>query len=102
MIRGYGLDEGDIEILTPIIEGIVWRLECGDIDDIELSVINLGPSQFIELLEKIGYIRDEDWDTNGWEQDTWYYFKQEGHCSLCLHYCGYYGEIKLFLSESDE
>ena len=48
----------------PIMEGIIWRLEAGDIDNIELSAINLGPSQFMYLLECLGY----EWDTSGWAQ----------------------------------
>ena len=52
------------------MEGIIYRLEMGDLDDIELSIINLGPSQFMYLLECIGYEQLQDWDTNGWEQDT--------------------------------
>lgn len=93
MIRGYSLTNIDIELLIPIMEGIIFRLEMNDINDIELSIINLGPSQFMQLLEILGYERDRDWDTNGWEQDTWYYYHKEGHCSLCLHYEGYSGEI---------
>lgn len=102
MRRGYSLNSVDIEVLAPIMEGIVWRLEQGDIDDIELSVINLGPSQFIKLLEAIGYECDEDWDSNGWEQDTWYFLTREGRSNLTLFYCGYDGEIRLRLSDIDD
>ena len=51
MRREYCLQEHDEEYLIPIMEGIIWRLEAGDIDNIELSAINLGPSQFMYLLE---------------------------------------------------
>lgn len=99
MRRGYSLDNRDIEILTPIMEGIIYRLEMGDLDDIELSIINLGPSQFIQLLQYLGYELDENWDLNGWEQDTWYNLFKEGHSNLTLYYCGYDGEIKLSLDK---
>ena len=99
MRRGYSLDNRDIEKLTPIMEGIIYRLEMGDLDDIELSIINLGPSQFMQLLENLGYERDDDCDSNGWEQDTWYNFFKDGHPSLILFYCGYDGEITLSLKE---
>ena len=59
MRRGYNLNSRDIEKLTPIMEGIIYRLEMGDLDDIELSIINLGPSQFMQLLENLGYERDK-------------------------------------------
>ena len=65
MRRGYNLDNRDIEKLTPIMEGIIYCLEMGDLNDIELSIINLGPSQFMQLLENLGYERDDDWDSNG-------------------------------------
>ena len=102
MRRGYCLQDNDKEILTPIMEGIIYRLEMGDLDDIELSIINLGPSQFMQLLENLGYERDDDWDSNGWEQDTWYNFFKDGHPSLTLFYCGYDGEIRLSLKEEEE
>ena len=60
MRREYCLQEHDEEYLIPIMEGIIWRLEAGDID-------NLGPSQFMYLLECLEYERLQDWDTNGWE-----------------------------------
>lgn len=102
MRRGYSLDNRDIEKLTPIMEGIIYRLEMGDLDDIELSIINLGPRQFMQLLENLGYERDGDWDSNGWKQDTWYYYKKEGHLSLTLYYCGYDGEITLYLKGEED
>ena len=102
MRRGYNIDGRDKEALILIMEGIIWRLEQKDIDEIELSVINLGPAQFVELLEAIGYERHEDWDSNGWEQNTWYYFSREGYSSLCLAYSGYYGDIKLWRTSRDE
>ena len=68
MRRGYSLQDNDKEILIPIMEGIIWRLEAGDIDNIELSVINLGPSQFMYLLECLGYERLQDWDTSSWRK----------------------------------
>ena len=99
MRRGYHLDNRDIEKLTPIMEGIIYRLEMGDLDDIELSIINLGPSQFMQLLKNLGYEHD-DWDSNEWEQ-VWYNFFKEGHPNLILFYCGYDGEIKLSLREKE-
>ena len=101
MRRGYNLDNRDIEKLTPIMEGIIYRLEIGDLDDIELSIINLGPSQIMQLLENLGYECCDYWDSNGWEQDTWYNFFKEGHPNLTLFYCGYDGEIRLSLKEEE-
>ena len=60
MRREYCLQEHDEEYLIPIMEGIIWRLEAGDIDNIESSAINLGPSQFMYLLECLEYERLQD------------------------------------------
>ena len=100
MRRGYCLQEHDEDYLIPIMEALVWRLEQKDIDDIELSVINLGPSQFMHLLECIGYERKDGCEMNGWEQDTWYYFAKD-NVKLCMFYCGYTGSISLSLREEE-
>ena len=97
MRRGYCLQDNDKEILIPIMEGVIWRLEAGNIDNIELSVINLGPSQFMYLLECLGY----EWDISGSTKNTWHY-KKKGHSSLTLYYCGYDGEITLSLREEED
>lgn len=74
MIRGYSISEEDIDRVIPFVRGAIHELEVGNVTNIELSLLNLGPCQFMDVFYKLGYDRDDDWDTNGWEQDTWYYF----------------------------
>ena len=102
MHRSYSLTNMDKEALAPYFRGLIHELTSNTIDCVELSYLNIGPSQCTDILESLGYERDDDWDTNGWEQDTWYYYTKEGYSKLCLRYCGYDGEIKLCLCEEDE
>lgn len=53
----------------------------------------------IDLIRIPYWERDDDWDTNGWEQDTWYYFSKKGSKKLSMYYCGYTGEISLGICE---
>ena len=102
-MRNYNdLTDAEMERLLPIFKGIITVLESKEYDSIEVSMINVGPKDVMDILDVLGYEREDDWNTNGWEQDTWYYYTKEGHPELCLRYCGYDGEIKLCLCEEDE
>lgn len=50
----------------PFIRGVIHELEVGN----ATNLLNLGPCQFIDIFEQLGYDRNDCWDTNGWEQDT--------------------------------
>ena len=101
MIRGYSISEEDIDRVMPFVRGVIHELEVGNATNIELSLLNLGPCQFMDVFDKLGYDRDDDWDTNGWEQDTWYYFSKKGSKKLSMYYCGYTGEISLCICEEE-
>ena len=49
----------------------------------------------------MGY-EDEDYDTNGWEQDTWISFFKEGEKPLMLFYCGRTFEMNLSILEEED
>ena len=91
MIRGYSISEEDIDRVMPFVRGVIHELEIGNATNIELSLLNLGPCQFMDVFD--------DWDTNGWEQDTWYYFSKKDSKKLSMYYCGYTGEISLGICE---
>ena len=85
MRRGYSISEEDIDRVMPFVRGAIHELEVGNTGNVELSLLNLGPCQFMDIFDKLGYDRDDDWDTNGWEQDTWYYFsKKAPKDSVCI------------------
>lgn len=60
------------------------------------------PAEISDMLEELGWESD-DYDFNGWEQDTWIPFAHEsyGFC-LTLAYSGYYWTMELFRSDIDD
>lgn len=85
MVRGYSISKEEIDRVMPFVRGVIHELEVGNATNIELSLLNLGPCQFTDIFEQLGYDRNDCWDTNGWEQDTWYYFsKKDSKNSLCI------------------
>lgn len=49
MIRGYSISEEDIDIVMPFVRGVIHELEVGNATNIELSLLNLGPCQFMDV-----------------------------------------------------
>ena len=60
------------------------------------------PAEISNMLEELGWEFDE-YDSNGWEQDTWIPFSHEayGFC-LVLAYSGYYWTMELYRSDIDD
>lgn len=99
-MRNYNsLTTKELEAFAPIFKGMILVLESEEYDSIEVSLINVGPKDVMDILDFLGYTRDDDWDTNGWEQDTWFDFYKPDAKSLCLFYSGYYGKIRLSLKD---
>lgn len=46
--------------------------------ELDLSDFKINPYQLELALEEIGFEKDEDYDTNGWEMDYWIYFERNG------------------------
>lgn len=88
---------------------IIEQLEKIDADteneynwDVRETLPEMSPSKVIEILETFGWTRDDDWDSNGWEQDTWYNLSHpDKDYRLTLFYCGFYGDIHLGRKESE-
>ena len=60
---------------------------------------NVCPANIIQTLEALGWER-VDFDSNGWEQDTWYCFSHPDYdFQLILFYCGYTYDIELYRTE---
>lgn len=57
MIRGYSISEEDIDRVMPFVRGVIHELEVGNATNIELSLLNLGPCQFMDVFDKLGYDR---------------------------------------------
>jgi len=46
---------------------------------------------------------DDDFETNGWEDDTWYYFSHEDYeYQVVIYYCGYTFSIEMYRSDIDD
>ena len=94
-----GVDKIEMkEILQAIVEYVVNH-KC--YDGISLEPIHVTPCQVMDILEELGYDRDDDWDSNGWEGDSWWYFNKDNE-KLCLFYSGYSFSMSLSLSEPEE
>lgn len=66
------------------------------IDEIDLSKFDLAPCHVKEILLELGF-KEDSWDSNGWEQDTWYYFSDptNKYPAIAMFYCGYTFELKI-------
>ena len=54
------------------------------------------PSELDSFLKEAGWER-LDFETNGWQQDTWYhYIHPDYDFQLTMEYSGFYGDLKLY------
>lgn len=99
-MRGqYFLTENERRYWEPIFKEKIAELCCNpdpsEDDDWDLHGYDLSPANIKYLLESMGYELD-NYDSNGWEQDTWYYFNiPEYHCRLVMYYCGFTFDLTL-------
>ena len=83
--------------LTPWCRGGIYGLENTDNwDELDLTVFDLSPEQVIQMLNFLGY-EETSHESNGWEQDTFYYYTHKNHKELCFFYSGHYGTMNLSL-----
>lgn len=93
------LEPWEISELTPWFEGGIYALETLERwERLDLNLFNITPDQVIQMLEHLGY-EETDWEHNGWEQDTWFYFSHPEHKELCFFYSGRYGSMNISLAE---
>lgn len=82
------------------IQTDMCRLRTEPIDDIDYSNEDINPAGIRYIFkEELGYY--ETYDSNGWEQDTWYHFYNDYEI-FSMYYCGYTFELKLSYSEKEE
>ena len=62
---------------------------------------DLCPENVIDILNLLGY-EDYDYDTNGWEQDTWISFSKENEDTLILYCCGRTFEMNLSICPEED
>lgn len=60
------------------------------------------PCDIEQLLEENGWERN-NFDTNGWQQDTWYYYSHKNYpFEIVMEYSGFYGGLKLYREDIDD
>ena len=70
--------------------------------DIRKSTTIYSPAELDTLLREEGWER-LDFDTNGWQQDTWYHYKHLNYdFKLVMEYSGFYGDLKLYREDIDD
>jgi hypothetical protein len=70
--------------------------------DIRKSTTIYAPSELDEILKEEGWERF-DVETNGWQQDTWYYYTHPDYdFDLTMEYSGFYGDLKLYRNDIDD
>lgn len=100
-MRGkWNIREWEAEFWRSFFEKEIKNLEVGHTEKIDLTQKDLCPENVIDVLRNMGY-EDEDYDTNGWEQDTWISFFKEGEKPLMLFYCGRTFEMNLSILEEE-
>lgn len=95
-MRGaYYLNEAEIEQWKPLFEDYI-PLICERPVYWSLTDVNLGPANVKFMLTNILGYEELEWDSNGWEQDTWYKFQiPETDITLVMYYCGFTFDLTL-------
>ena len=106
-MRSYNISNEDRKSVIPWLKAMIYYLEnvepAYEDEDAELSVFNLGPYNFAQLLIGLGYKEAADLEEEnlGSEKSHYQYFKKENHKTLLLftNYCT--GYVSLSLAEEE-
>lgn len=72
-----------------------------DEEKIDLTSLDLCPANVIDILDLLGW-EEIDFESNGWEQDTWYEFAHPNHnFEITFFYCGYTFKMDLYRKEDE-
>ena len=104
-MRGiYNLTEEELDLYTGTIQAIIERL-CSPFSrraQIELSKLDIAPCHVDDILKNLGWTR-ESFESNGWENDTWYYYTNTAYdFGLVMFYCGYTFKLVLYRTDIDD
>ena len=102
MIRGkYNLLPIEKEYAKELVEGVIKTLNGEINDEVNLSWCDIAPCHICDAMKTLGWEQDES-DSNGWENDTWYYFSHPNYnYVLVMFYCGYTFELKMYRGDRD-
>lgn len=86
---------------TKVFTTVINKLSNDKNDRTDLTDFDLCPSNVIDILELLGW-EQSDFDSNGWEQDTWYNFAHPDYdFELGFFYCGYTFRMYLYRKEDE-
>lgn len=78
------------------IESYIQDL-CRNTDKIDLTKEDINPYQLWKILELLGWERDDDVDTNGWELDMWMtFYNPHYYYDLIVFSCGMTFSLEMF------
>lgn len=104
-MRGtYNLTGEELDLYTGTIQAIIERLCLPSFrrEQIELSKLDIAPCHVDDILKNLGWIRN-DFESNGWENDTWYYYiNTDYNFGLIMFYCGYTFKLVLYRTDIDD
>lgn len=102
-MRGsYSLKDWEAEKWKREFLRFIKRLESikSENENIDLTSFDLCPSNVVDILELLGW-EQSDFDSNGWEQDTWYDFTHPDYdFEVGFFYCGY--TFRMYLSRKEK
>lgn len=103
MIRGkYKLATDETEQVLAIVKGALTTLAAIKEKAVSLTEFDIAPCHIREAMRALGW-DDNDFETNGWEGDTWYYFSHEDYeYQVAMYYCGYTFSIEMYRSDIDD
>lgn len=103
MIRGkYGLTAEEKEQVLAIVKGALATLAAIKHKAVSLTEFDIAPCHIRETMRELGWC-DDNFETNGWEGDTWYYFSHEDYnYGVNMFYCGYTFSIEMYRSDIDD
>jgi hypothetical protein len=70
----WNLTQEEEKYFLSLFRYMIDELNCGRRDQFDLSGKGINPYQAAQIIEQLGYPQ-KDFETNGWEQDTWQYFE---------------------------
>ena len=74
----------------------------GKIFDLRKLGLHCAPSDIDDYFVDLGWKRDS-FDTNGWQQDTWYYYSHKDYgFEMVMEYSGFYGGLRLYRGDIDD
>lgn len=103
MVLGkYNLNIEEQAELYELITNVLDALRLDQRHKVSLSEYGFAPCHIREEMRRRGW-KDNDFETNGWEGDTWYYFSHPDYkYTVVMFYCGYTFSIEMYRGDIDD